>query len=44
MPTRSEVYINATQYFSPVPEAIWNYQIGDYQVCENGSKIEGSGA
>lgn len=28
------VYINATQYFSPVPEAIWNYQIGGYQVCE----------
>ena len=28
------MYINATQYFSPVPEAIWNYQIGGYQVCE----------
>lgn len=28
------VYINATQYFAPVPETIWNYQIGGYQICE----------
>ncbi len=28
------VYINAEQYFAPVPETVWNYQIGGYQVCE----------
>ncbi len=28
------VYINASQYFAPVPEAVWTYQIGGYQVCE----------
>jgi predicted helicase len=28
------VYINATQYFAPVPADIWAYQIGGYQVCE----------
>ena len=28
------VYINATQYFAPVPEAVWSYQVGGYQVCD----------
>ncbi|MGI6355989.1 MAG: N-6 DNA methylase [Lentisphaerae bacterium] len=28
------VYINAVQYFAPVPADIWAYQIGGYQVCE----------
>ncbi len=28
------LWINATQYFSPLPEATWNYQIGGYQVCD----------
>lgn len=28
------VWINATQFFAPVPEEVWNYQIGGYQVCE----------
>jgi predicted helicase len=28
------VYINATQYFAPVAEAVWSYQVGGYQVCE----------
>jgi len=28
------VYINATQHFAPVPEAVWSYQVGGYQVCE----------
>jgi len=28
------VYINATQYFAPVPETVWSYQIGGYQVCD----------
>ncbi|MDD5556783.1 MAG: N-6 DNA methylase [bacterium] len=28
------VYINAAQHFAPVPEAVWAYQVGGYQVCE----------
>lgn len=28
------VYINAKQYFGSVPEIIWTYQVGGYQVCE----------
>ena len=28
------VWINATQHFAPVSEAVWTYQIGGYQVCE----------
>ncbi len=28
------VYINATQYFGPVPPDVWAYQVGGYQVCE----------
>ena len=28
------VYINQTQYFAPVPAAVWLYQIGGYRVCE----------
>ena len=31
---QQRVYINATQYFAPVPEAVWTYQIGGYQVCD----------
>ncbi|MBM4456819.1 MAG: DNA methyltransferase [Chloroflexi bacterium] len=27
------IYINATQYFAPVPAAVWGYQVGGYQVC-----------
>jgi predicted helicase len=27
-------YINAAQYFAPVAEAVWSYQVGGYQVCE----------
>jgi len=27
-------FINATQYFAPVPESVWLYQVGGYQVCE----------
>jgi predicted helicase len=33
-PDEHRVYINSTQYFAPVPEAVWNYQVGGYQVCE----------
>jgi hypothetical protein len=28
------LYINATQYFAPVPEDVWKYHVGGYQVCE----------
>jgi len=28
------VYINAEQHFAPVPESVWTYQVGGYQVCE----------
>jgi len=27
------VYVNAAQYFAPVPADVWEYQIGGYQVC-----------
>jgi hypothetical protein len=27
------VYINKDQYFEGIPETIWQYQIGGYQVC-----------
>jgi len=28
------IYINTSQYFEPVPETIWSYHIGGYQVCD----------
>ncbi len=28
------VYINPDQYFAPVPQEVWKYPIGGYQVCE----------
>ncbi len=31
---RQRVYINADQYFAPVPPEVWQYQIGGYQVCD----------
>ena len=30
---RERVYINKTQFFSGVPERVWNFHIGGYQVC-----------
>jgi len=33
-PKGRRVYVNATQHFAPVPEAVWSYQVGGYQVCE----------
>lgn len=32
-PATERVYINATQYFAPVPAEVWAYQVGGYQVC-----------
>ena len=29
-----QVWINSTQYFTDVPEDVWEYEIGAYQVCE----------
>jgi predicted helicase len=28
------VYINATQFFGKVPENVWEFKVGGYQVCE----------
>ena len=28
------IWINATQHFTDVPETVWEYEIGAYQVCE----------
>jgi predicted helicase len=33
-PGEQRTYINATQYFAPVAEAVWSYQVGGYQACE----------
>lgn len=33
-PDQARVYINARQSFGPVPEAVWNFKVGGYQVCE----------
>jgi hypothetical protein len=30
----NRVWINATQYFGGLPENIWNFKVGGYQVCE----------
>lgn len=31
---RGNVWINPKQYFEGVPEEVWNFKIGGYQVCE----------
>jgi hypothetical protein len=31
---RGRVYINPSRYFEGVPENVWNFHIGGYQVCE----------
>jgi len=33
-PEAKRVYINTSQHFSPVPQEVWQYRIGGYQVCE----------
>jgi predicted helicase len=33
-PADQRVYINKSQYFAPVPQAVWVYRVGGYQVCE----------
>lgn len=32
--TNKRLYINTEQYFSPVPEDVWNFHIGGYQVLD----------
>jgi len=29
-----QVWINKTQYFGGIPEAVWEFHVGGYQVCE----------
>ena len=31
---QGRVFINKIQYFGDVPEAVWEFHIGGYQVCE----------
>ncbi|MFQ5341531.1 MAG: type ISP restriction/modification enzyme, partial [Anaerolineae bacterium] len=33
-PRTERVHVNRTQYFAPVPQEVWEYQIGGYQVAE----------
>jgi hypothetical protein len=33
-PGEQRVYINGNQYFAPVPEPVWTYQVGGYRVCD----------
>ncbi len=35
-PGGRRVYINATQYFTPVPDAVWTYQVGVIRFARNG--------
>jgi predicted helicase len=37
------VYINREQYFAGIPPEVWEFEIGGYQVCTNGSKIDAGG-
>ncbi len=32
--TKGRVWINTTQYFDGVPQDVWEFQVGGYQVCE----------
>ncbi|HUT33143.1 MAG TPA: type ISP restriction/modification enzyme [Planctomycetota bacterium] len=33
-PDDQRVYINGNEHFAPVPQAVWEYRVGGYQVCE----------
>ena len=30
----SRVWINGTQYFEGIPQEVWQFHIGEYQVCD----------
>ena len=32
--SEEKVWINANQFFGKIPEELWNFKIGGYQVCE----------
>ncbi len=34
VPAEQAIWINKTQCFRPVPEAVWDFHIGGYQVLE----------
>jgi hypothetical protein len=34
IPKEPRLYINRQQYFAPVPEDVWNFHIGGYQVLD----------
>jgi hypothetical protein len=31
---KGNVYLNKTDYFTGVPENVWNFYVGGYQVCQ----------
>jgi predicted helicase len=31
---QQRVHVNPTQFFAPVPDPVWSYRVGGYQVCE----------
>ncbi len=31
---KNKVWINSSQYFDGIPETVWEFQVGGYQVCE----------
>jgi hypothetical protein len=33
-PKELRLYLNPQQYFAPVPEEVWNFHIGGYQVLD----------
>jgi len=33
-PKEPRLYINPQRYFAPVPEEVWNFHIGGYQVLD----------
>ena len=33
-PAEQRLYVNRTQYFGPIPQEIYEYRIGGYQVCQ----------
>jgi len=34
MTKKGRLYINQTQYFEGIPQDVWEYQVGGYQVCD----------
>ncbi|KAF0145723.1 MAG: Adenine specific DNA methyltransferase [Nitrospirae bacterium] len=31
---KGQLYVNTTQYFEGLPQEVWEYQVGGYQVCD----------